>query len=78
MPRQGTPYRVTRLWDLSWNGDRLSCTVYRGGKGLEMRLETGATTILVEPFELRPKALARMDTLKRSLKRRGWQERPAD
>lgn len=78
MPRHAASHRVARLWDLSWNGDRLSCTVYRAGKGLEMRLETGARTILVEPFELRPRVLARMDALKRSLKRRGWQEPPAD
>lgn len=74
MPRQRAPYRVARLWDLSWDGDRLSCTVYRAGRGLEMRLETGATTILVEPFVLRPRVLARMDALKRSLQRRGWRE----
>lgn len=78
MRQQVAAYRVARLWDLAWNGDRLSCAVYRAGAGLEMRLETGAATILVEPFELRPKVLARMDALKRSLKRRGWQEPKAD
>lgn len=78
MPPRSVPYRVARLWDLSWNGDRLSCTVYRAGRGLEMRLETGAATLLAEPFHLRPRVLARMDALKRSLKRRGWQEPTAD
>ncbi|MGH9348398.1 MAG: hypothetical protein ACRD26_14155 [Vicinamibacterales bacterium] len=71
---------MARLWDLAWNGDRLSCAVYRGrkGNGLEMRLESDNGTILAEPFEIRPRILARIDALKRSLKRRGWQDRPAD
>lgn len=68
--------RVATLWNLAWDGDRLSCAVYRAmqGKGLEMRLQAGTTTILSEPFELRPRTLARVDALKRSLKRRGWRD----
>lgn len=80
MRRRRASRPVARLWDLAWNGDRLSCTVYRAGegKGLEMRLESDNGMILAEPFELRPRVLARMEALKRSLKRRGWQDRPAD
>ena len=66
---------VATLWVLSWNGDRLSCAIYRSGEGrLEMRLQSGKTVILAEPFELRPRAMARTRALKRSLERRGWQE----
>jgi hypothetical protein len=63
---------VATLWSLSWNGDRISCVVYRAAKGLEMRLESGTHTILSEPFEIRPKVLARVRALKLSLERRGW------
>jgi hypothetical protein len=52
----------------------LSCAVYRGRDGLEMRLETGTQTILTEPCDMRPRMLARMQALRRSLKRRGWQD----
>lgn len=65
------------LWQLVWNEDRLSCAVYRAGAGLEMRLECGTRTLLTEPFELVPRMLARTQALRRSLKRRGWQEIPA-
>jgi hypothetical protein len=64
---------VATLWALSWNGDRVSCAIYRSGAGtLEMRLQSGATTILTEPFDLGPRAVARTTALKRSLERRGW------
>ena len=52
----------------------MSCAVYRADKGLEMRLETGKGTILAEPFEIRPRTLARVQALRNSLKRRGWQD----
>jgi hypothetical protein len=65
---------VATLWRLVFNDDRLSCAVYRARTGLEMRLETARGTILAEPFELRPRVLARMQALRRSLKRRGWQD----
>ena len=62
------------LWQLAFNGDRIRCAVYRARQGLEMRLETTTQTILREPFELRPRMLARTQALRRSLKRRGWEE----
>jgi hypothetical protein len=66
---------VARLWALSWNGDRLSCAIYRSGEGkLEMRLQSGNAIILAEPFDLGPRAVARTNALKRSLERRGWQQ----
>lgn len=74
VPRRRTRHPVATLWRLAWNDDRLSCAVYRAHGGLEMRLETGTHTILIEPFELRPRVLARMQALRRSLKRRGWQD----
>lgn len=71
MPRR---HAVATLWNLGWNGDHLSCAVYRAGTGLEMRLESGRQTILSEPFEIRPKMLARVRALKQSLERKGWQD----
>ena len=65
---------MATLWRLAFDGDRLSCAVYRARTGLEMRLETATQTILTEPFELRPRMLARVQALRRSLKRRGWQD----
>lgn len=79
MPRNA-PRRVATLWNLVLGGETLSCVVYRIGRGgaLEMRLQSGAVTILSEPFELGPRALARIRALERSLKRRGWRDsRPA-
>jgi hypothetical protein len=74
MARGQATQPVARLWDLSWKDDRISCAVYRAGERLEMRLESGETTILAEPFELRPRMLAKMTALKRSLQRRGWRD----
>ena len=62
------------LWQLAFNGDRIQCAVYRARQGLEMRLETATQTILREPFELRPRMLARTHALRCSLKRRGWED----
>ena len=67
---------VATLWRLAWNEDRLSCAVYNHGPGLEMRLESRSNVIMSEPFELRPRMLARMQALRASLKRRGWQDLP--
>jgi hypothetical protein len=52
----------------------MSCAVYRAEKGLEMRLETGKGTILAEPFEIKPRMLARVQQLRQSLERRGWRD----
>jgi hypothetical protein len=65
---------VATLWQLEFNDERICCAVYHAGDGLEMRLEAGAATILTEPFEIRPRALARVEALRRSLKRRGWHD----
>jgi hypothetical protein len=74
VPRRSSGHPVATLWQLSWNDDCLSCAVYKAGKGLEMRLEVGPLTILKERFEIRPRTLARVQALRRSLKRRGWQD----
>jgi hypothetical protein len=68
---------VATLWQLAWNDDRLACTVYRNTEGLQLRLESPTAIILTEPFELQPRTLARMQALRDSLKRRGWQDDPA-
>jgi hypothetical protein len=65
---------IATLWHLTWNGNRVSCVVYRSSKGLELRLESGAQTLLTQPFELKPRKLSQTEALKRSLKRRGWRE----
>jgi hypothetical protein len=72
-----TPPLAT-LWQLSWKQDRLSCSVYRDGEGLQLRLESDSTVILAEPFDLMPRTLARTQALRESLKRRGWHEPPAE
>ena len=56
------------------NADRLSCIVHRDGDRFELRLESASTVILTEPFELLPRALARFEALRASLKRRGWRD----
>lgn len=74
--------RITTLWELVWNGDRLRCAVYRCGTigprvtrpQFELRLQSGAKTLFSEPFDLGPKAVSRTEALRRSLKRRGWRE----
>jgi hypothetical protein len=62
------------LWQMAFDDSRLSCAVYRGRTGLVMRLETPTHTVLSEPFEIRPRVLARAQALRRSLKRRGWRD----
>jgi hypothetical protein len=78
VPRRSKSHPVATLWKLAWNNDRLSCAVYKAGTAFEVRLETGRGTILAEPFEIRPRMLARMQALRRSLLRRGWQDLAAD
>ena len=65
---------IATLWNLTFNEQQLRCVVYRGVNGLELRLESPAGVILVEPFDMEPRALARTKALRESLKRRGWQE----
>ena len=67
---------ISTLWNLTFNEQQLRCVVYRGVNGMELRLESPAGVILVEPFEMEPRALARTKALRDSLKRRGWRELP--
>ena len=75
------PKRTT-LWHLTWidpaaptaAGERVSCVVYHGVKGMELRIESATRVILAEPFEMQPRALARTRAVRESLKRRGWKE----
>ena len=67
---------IVTLWRLAWNDDRLACTVYRDGEGLQLRLESATAVILAEPFDLQPRMFARTQSLRESLRRRGWQETP--
>jgi hypothetical protein len=65
---------VATLWRLALNDDRLTCNVYRRSGGFELRLESRTAVILTERFDLQPRALARTETLRTSLTRRGWRE----
>jgi hypothetical protein len=69
---------LATLWQLAWKQDRLSCSVYRDGERLQLRLESPTAVILAEPFDLLPRTLARTQALRESLKRRGWHEPPAE
>ena len=73
-PREG---RVATLWHLSFNDDRVSCAVYHGAAGMELRVESAAGIILTEPFDMQPRAFARTKALRESLKRRGWKDSSA-
>ena len=65
---------VSTLWNLSFNGDRVTCVIYHGSHGMELRLESPTGIILSEPFDMQPRALARTRALRESLERRGWRE----
>jgi len=65
---------VATLWQLGLAKDRLSCTIYRSDVGLQLRVETTTGVILTQPFDMQPRAMARTQALRASLKRRGWQE----
>ena len=67
---------VATLWRLTWDGSALRCEVYRAGSGFQLAIESAAATILTEAFDLKPRALARAQALRESLKRRGWVEQP--
>ena len=66
--------RISTLWNLTFNDQHLRCVIYRCAKGMELRLESPAGVILVEPFDMEPRTLARTRALRESLKRRGWEE----
>jgi hypothetical protein len=66
---------VATLWQLAWFDDvRLTCSVYRDGGGLQLRVESTSALIVCERFDLHPRAVARATALRESLKRRGWCE----
>jgi hypothetical protein len=70
--RSDAPIAV--LWEVEWNEHRLSCAVYRHGAGLQLRIESPTSIVTAEPFEMRPRALARAELLHRNLTRRGWRD----
>lgn len=76
MPEISYSQPVAILWQLALKQDRLSCTVHRHGAGFQLRLESPTAVILMEPFELQPRMLARSEALRAALKRRGWLEKP--
>jgi hypothetical protein len=72
------PQRIATLWHLAWQESRVSCAVYRDGQGLQLRVESADAVIITERFDMQPRAVARAQALRESLKRRGWQEAPHD
>jgi hypothetical protein len=71
IPREG---RIATLWHLTCRDDRVSCVVYQSAEGRQLHLESPAGVIMSEPFDMQPRAFARTQALRESLKRRGWQE----
>jgi hypothetical protein len=66
---------LATLWNLAWQGDRLTCVVYRGGDGrMQLRVESADAVVIDERFELQPRMLARARALREALKRRGWED----
>jgi len=74
VPDTGGERPIATLWELAWNDERISCTIYRNDRGFQLRLESATTVILTEPVELQPRTFARTRALRASLKRRGWRE----
>jgi hypothetical protein len=66
--------RIATLWQLAWNDERLFCTIYRHKDGFQLRVESATSVIISEPIEIQPRALARTEALRASLKRRGWRD----
>jgi len=71
IPREG---RVATLWSLTWKRTLVSCVVYQGVDGMQLRLESGRGILFTEPFDMQPRNFARTKALRESLKRRGWKE----
>ena len=71
IPREG---RVATLWRLTWKKERVSCCVYQGVEGMQLRLESANGILFSEPFDMQPRNFARTKALRDSLKRRGWKE----
>ena len=72
MTARGKPRRIALLWQLSSNDASIACGIYRDAAGLELRVETASAVIVRERFDLQPRMLARAQTLRESLQRRGW------
>jgi hypothetical protein len=62
------------LWQVAWNDQQLSCAVYRAGNGLRLTVESREGVIVSEPFDMQPRALARVHALRDALLRRGWSD----
>ena len=75
MSESGTgPRRVATLWTLGWNGNQVSCVVYRTTAGFELSVESPEAVVITERFAMQPRAMARAHALRDALKRRGWTE----
>lgn len=59
---------------MSLNENEISCAVYRQDNRFQLRVESPTATIISEPFDMQPRAMARAHALRESLKRRGWTE----
>ena len=46
---------ISTLWNLTFNAQQIRCVVYSGVNGMELRLESQAGVILVEPFDMEPR-----------------------
>jgi hypothetical protein len=57
---------------MALNENQISCAVYRQDRRFQLRVESPTATIISEPFDLQPRAMARAHALRESLKRRGW------
>jgi len=75
VPTPPNAQRIATLWQLSWGDNHVTCAIYRDANGrMELRIESPTAVILTEAFEVQPRAMARAQALRESLKRRGWQE----
>ena len=67
---------MTVLWQLAWEEQVLSCAIYRTAAGMELRLESPHAVVLAVPCGMQPRLVARLERLKATLKRHGWQDAP--
>jgi hypothetical protein len=71
---RGDAQHIATLWRMTWNDNVVSCVVYRTGDGFQLSVESPVAIVVTEKFDLEPRALARAQALRDSLKRRGWQD----
>lgn len=74
MHTSGDARRLTTLWNLAWEHDRLVCVIYRTDAGMQLTVEAAGAVVVTEQFDLQPRAVARAQALRDALKRRGWRE----